>query len=57
MLKSAVPKPRAQVRRKTLLHKSEYRNRVGIEREMRVARSNIEPQFDKMCLDQQAYSS
>ena len=37
--------------------KSKYRNRIDIEREMHVAISNIEPRFDKMCLEQQAHIS
>ena len=35
--------------------KSKYRNRMDIEREMRVAISNIAPQFDK--IEQQAHCS
>ena len=37
--------------------KSKYRNRMDIECEMRVAISNISPQFDKMCIEQQAHCS
>ena len=37
--------------------KSKYRNKIVIEREMRVAISNIAPRFDKMCLKQKAHSS
>ena len=34
-----------------------YRNKIDIEREMRVAISNIAPRFDKMCREQQAHCS
>ena len=37
--------------------KLKYRNKIDIEREMRVAISNIAPHFDKMCIEQQAYCS
>ena len=37
--------------------KSKYRNKIDIEREMRVAISNIAPRFDKMCREQQAHCS
>ena len=37
--------------------KSKYRNKIDIEREMRVAISNIAPRFDKMCIEQQAHTS
>ena len=37
--------------------KSKYQNKIGIEREMRVAISNIAPRFDKMCIEQQAHCS
>ena len=34
--------------------KSKYRNKIDIERKMRVAISNIAPRFHKMCIEQQA---
>ena len=37
--------------------KSKYRNKIDIERDMRVAISNIAPRFNKMCLQQQAHCS
>ena len=37
--------------------KSKYRNKIDIERQMRVAISKIAPRFDKMCLEQQAHCS
>ena len=37
--------------------KSKYRNKIEIERETRVAISNIAPHFDKMCIEQQAHCS
>ena len=33
------------------------RDKIDIEREMRVAVSNIEPRFHKMCTEQEAYTS
>ena len=35
--------------------KSKYRNKIDIERETRVAISNIAPRFDKICREQQAH--
>ena len=35
--------------------KSECRNKIDIERDMRVAISNIAPRFNKMCIEQQAH--
>lgn len=37
--------------------KSKYRNTIDVEREMRVAISNIEPRFEKLCMKQQAHCS
>ena len=37
--------------------KSKYRNKIKIERDMRVAISNIALQFNKMCIEQQAHCS
>ena len=37
--------------------KSKYRNKIDIERDMRVAISNIAPRFNKMCIEQQAHCS
>ena len=37
--------------------KSKYRNKTDIEREMRVAISNIASRFDKICREQQAHCS
>ena len=37
--------------------KSKYRNKIDIEREMRVAISNIAPHFDEMCIEQQPHCS
>ena len=37
--------------------KSKYDNKIDIEREMRVALSNIAPRFDKMCIKQHAHAS
>ena len=37
--------------------RSKYRNKIDIEREMHVAISNIEPRFDKICMEQQAHCS
>ena len=37
--------------------KSKYRNKIDIQREMRVAISNIEPRFNKACMKQQAQCS
>ena len=37
--------------------KLKYRNKIDIEREMRVAISNIAPRFDKMYIEQQAHCS
>ena len=37
--------------------KSKYRNKIDIEREMRVALSNTAPRFNKMCIEQQAHCS
>ena len=37
--------------------KSKYRNKTDIEREMRVAVSNIASRFDKICREQQAHCS
>ena len=37
--------------------KSKYRNKIDIEREMRVAISNIAPRFDKISVEQQAHCS
>ena len=37
--------------------KSKYRNKIDIERDMRVAILNIAPRFNKMCIEQQAHCS
>jgi len=37
--------------------KSKYRNKIDIERDMRVAISNIAPRFDITCIEQQAHCS
>ena len=37
--------------------KSKYRNKIDIERDMRVAISNIAPRFNKICIEQQAHCS
>ena len=37
--------------------KSRYRSKINVEREMRVAISNLNPRFDKMCATKQAHPS
>ena len=37
--------------------KLKYRNKIDIEREMRVTTSNTAQRFDKMCIEQQAHCS
>jgi hypothetical protein len=37
--------------------KSKYRAKINVEKEMRVALSNLIPRFEKMCSDLQAHPS